>query len=125
METFSASSLATELTESWINGNKTHVLTTIRALPAGQAAAVTAYVCDYLKPHDGSDAYPYNAFVRAIGEAPEVKATRAKRKRYSTDAGRMILRDGKPFAIVKRDPKGATPVEADALTRKIVALLNR
>jgi hypothetical protein len=125
MGNFSASNLATELTESWINGNKTHVLTTIRELPSGRAAAVTAYVCDYLRPQDGGDAFPYNAFVRAIGEAPEAPTVRAKHKRYSVEAGRLICRDGKPFVNVTRSEGRATPVEADALTRKIVALLNR
>lgn len=38
--------LAVELAESWVNGNRTHVIDELSALPACHAAATVGYILD-------------------------------------------------------------------------------
>jgi len=59
------------------------------------------------------------AHLRKVVEADEPRCPR-----YTLQAGRSILRDGKPFITIERE--GTTrPVDADAAARKIVKMLNQ
>lgn len=46
-------------------------------------------------------------------------------ERFTVSAGRVILKNGRPYILITRPVEnGASPTEADELTRRIATLLN-
>lgn len=63
---FSATALAQELVETFINGNRKDVIEALDELPQEQALAVCAYVVQYLDNPD--DHYNRDVFCRMLSD---------------------------------------------------------
>ena len=66
----SVSAVAHSLTRTWINGNRKDAIAAIVAEPPARAAAIAAYVYDYLGGHDDTP-YHRGVFMRMLETAAE------------------------------------------------------
>lgn len=87
-----------------------------------QVSAPTLLDCRAL---DAKDAAAARLVAAVLGDSIEVPAGMAP-ARYELAAGRCILRDGTPFAVIRRcedGPRYVEPSEVDALARAVATML--